>query len=266
MDITAYFINGLQDYFPKKEIESFVKILSEDVEGFSLMNTASYDSIISKITRQTPIQYITGVAPFYGFMFEVNKAVLIPRPETEELVYVVEKYVKKMDMASCKILDIGTGSGCIPITLSKLFPKAEIVGVDISEDALSVARSNNVQLGANVSFMNFDILNEASWKDVGQFDIIISNPPYIPIREKTLMAPNVLDYEPHLALFVEDQDPLLFYRKILDFSCQMSKNKAVFLECNEYNASEVSQMYSENFRTRIIQDLQGKDRIVEARK
>lgn len=246
--------------------KSICKILFEDIQSIDTFSKEEIDNIINRIINHEPIQYITGVAPFYGFFFHVDKNVLIPRPETEELVYTIEKYIKRQGNLAPKILDIGTGSGCIPITINKLFPKAIVVGIDLSEDALNIARANNDRLKTRVTFKRCDFLEETSWVDLGEFDIIISNPPYIPHREKNAMTSNVLDYEPHLALFVEDDDPLIFYRKIFEFGERHANDVAIFLECNEYNAGEVLSLFEATYHAQIIKDLQGKDRIVAAQK
>jgi release factor glutamine methyltransferase len=264
MDIKNYIVSQLTESLSEKESHSMTSILFEDIPNIESIPKNEIDSIIHRIVSGEPIQYVTGLAPFYGYFFGVDKNVLIPRPETEELVYTIEKYIKKEGLESCKILDIGTGSGCIPIVLSLLFPKAEIIGLDISEQALELARKNNLKLNANVDLVELDILDESNWDSLGDFDIIISNPPYIPEKEKQLMHTNVLDYEPHLALFVEDSDPYIFYKKILLFADETSKKASVFLECNEFNAEDVAQIYSTSYKTSVIKDLQGKNRIVQA--
>jgi len=218
--------------------------------------------------KKLPIQYITGVAPFYGYFFNADKNVLIPRPETEELVYIINEYIRKRDLGYSDILEIGSGSGCIPITLNLLNPNTNIVSIDISKDALRVSRSNNEKLGSNVEFRTVDILDKGKWSELpGKFDVIVSNPPYIPVREKGLMSANVLDNEPHLALFVSDDDPLIFYNQIFEYGkLHLKEDGAIFLECNENNAQEVKSIYTEAYETEIITDMQGKDRMLVAKK
>lgn len=264
MHLRKYILSQLEDSHSKDSRESLVSILFEDIADLNALPKEDIDRIISRVLEGEPIQYITRLAPFYGYFFKVDNNVLIPRPETEELVFAVEKYMKKHGLESARIMDIGTGSGCIPITVNKLFPEAKVVGVDVSEKALLVAKTNNLKLEANVSFLQMDFLDERLWGDLGDFDIIISNPPYIPNNEKTLMSGNVLDYEPHLALFVENDDPLIFYKKVLQFALGQTNDIAIFLECNEFNASEVAILFESLFDTEIIKDLQGKDRIVKA--
>lgn len=241
-----------------------LSILYEDIPNIDEWEIDEVDNILSRLLGHEPIQYITGLAPFYGHLFEVDRHVLIPRPETEELVYAVEKFIRKHGYIQPRIIDIGTGSGCIPITLSSLFVQAKILGVDISEAALELALKNNRKMSAEVNFHCIDFLDKDQWIALGDFDIIVSNPPYIPDSEKSLMAANVLDYEPHLALFVEDQDPLIFYNKIFQFAQTQSGNIAIFLECNEYNAMDVESIFSTSYRTEIIKDMQGKNRILKA--
>ena len=263
-DCRTYLAKKLGAHFSEKETSQLISILIEDIPGLSELNESKLDEISNRLISGEPVQYVTGIAPFYGYFFEVSSAVLIPRPETEELVYCIEKFIKKNSLRSACILDVGTGSGCIPITLSMLFPAAKVQGVDVSEDALKVARSNNKKLGANVEFLVKDFLLDTAFDEADLPDILVSNPPYIPHHEKGLLGKNVLDHEPHLALFVENDDPLIFYRKICEFALSLNKPIAVFLECNEYNAQEVETLYKSDFDVELIKDLQGKDRIVKA--
>ncbi|MFT6333585.1 MAG: release factor glutamine methyltransferase [Saprospiraceae bacterium] len=258
----------LKDHFNKREIDYFIRVFSEDMPMLEDASERKWSSIAERLIKQEPIQYITRLAPFYGYFFEVNSSVLIPRPETEELVYLINDYVKKEGLKKPRILDIGSGSGCIPITLNLLNLDAEIFSVDVSEEAIEVARSNNSKLGSNVTFEKVDILDESEWSKLsGEFDIIVSNPPYIPNNEKSLMSANVLDHEPQLALFVKDDNPLIFYNKIHDFAARFLKEDgAIFLECNEYNAQDVKSIYEVQYSSEIVNDMQGKERMVVARK
>ncbi len=265
VELKTYISTKLEKSFSKESIDSVVAILLEDIPNIASLPKEEVDALIDRISKGEPSQYVTGVAPFYGYFFKVDKNVLIPRVETEELVYSVEKYIKKNNLEHSNVLDIGTGSGCIPITLKKLFPKLNVVGLDVSEGALSIAEENNNKLKTSVDFQNVDFLDEGKWDALGQFDIIISNPPYIPQNEQSLMSSNVLDHEPHVALFVENENPLLFYNEIFRFAEKQSSDKlAIFLECNEFNASEVQAVFEQDYKTQLIQDLQGKDRIIQA--
>jgi release factor glutamine methyltransferase len=210
-----------------------------------------------------PIQYIFGKGPFYGRDFLVNEHTLIPRNETEELVHLI---IKENSQAGLKILDIGTGTGCIPISLDLEMKSPEVYGIDISEKALEVARKNGELLKSNVSFLKCDILNEMP--NVRELDILVSNPPYVPEGEKSEMHRNVLDFEPELALFVPDLNPLLFYRVIGEKGKQLLKpGGKLYFEIHEKFGSGVAELltrlgYQE---VKVIKDLNGKERIASAR-
>jgi release factor glutamine methyltransferase len=221
--------------------------------------TDKLNSIIEKINQAEPLQYILGETEFYGRKFSVNKNVLIPRPETEELVDIIINENKNKDL---KILDIGTGSGCIPITLSLEIPGSKVYSMDISKDALTTAKENALSLNTTVDFIHFDILTTDNFK-VKDLNIIVSNPPYVTDSEKKLMQKNVLDYEPHLALFVDDNNPLIFYSKILDFAQDHLVNEGkCYFEINENFGEElVNLMRSKKFTdVSIIQDIHSKNR------
>ena len=267
MDKAKTFLSTrLREHFSEKETSQLISILFEDIPHLADQQESHLENISNRLISGEPVQYVTGIAPFYGYFFEVNHAVLIPRPETEELVYCIEKFMRKQGLTKANILDVGTGSGCIPITLSKLFPAAKVMGIDVSKEALVVANRNNEKLEAKVEFFIKDFLIDTTFEKANLPDILVSNPPYIPHNEEGLLGKNVLDYEPHLALFVENDDPLIFYRKIFEFALSLNKSIAVFLECNEYNAKEVEALYKGHFEVELIKDLQGKDRIVKALK
>ena len=210
-----------------------------------------------------PIQYVLGKGPFYGREFLVNEHTLIPRNETEELVHLI---LKENPQAGLKILDIGTGTGCIPISLDLEMKSPEIYGIDISGKALEVARKNGELLKSNVSFQKCDILTQMP--NVRELDILVSNPPYVPEADKSEMHRNVLDFEPELALFVPDKDPLLFYRVIGEKGKQLLKpGGKLYFEIHEKFGSEVAELltslgYQE---VKVIKDLNGKERIASAR-
>lgn len=236
-------------------------VMQERTIELSTADVDRLDNIIKRLNLNEPLQYVLGEAFFYGRLFKVTPAVLIPRPETEHLIEVVKEYVGTT-AREMNILDIGTGSGCIPITLSLELHRANVKGVDISEEALAVAEQNARSSGANVSFSKLNILTQPI---AGVFDIIVSNPPYIANREKASMRPNVLDYEPHLALFVSDDDPLLFYRVISQKAfTALTKGGLLAVEINERFGQEVVS----NFELagfvdiKMIRDISGKDRIV----
>lgn len=218
---------------------------------------------VGRLLNHEPIQYILGTAHFYGLDFAVNPSVLIPRPETEELV---DWIVKENSLAKPVILDIGTGSGCIAITLKHQITEAHVEGWDISAEALTVATQNAESLGVDVDFNQVDILSfEPS--TANHFDIIVSNPPYVRELEKQQMNNNVLDHEPHLALFVSNNDPLLFYRTIAQKAKVLLKpGRMLYFEINEYLGCEMLEMLAGlGYEAILKQDLQGKDRMIRAR-
>lgn len=223
---------------------------------------------LKRVTKQVnalvPIQYILGETKFYGFDFFVSPDVLIPRPETEELVDIIQKEFKPSD--SPKIIDIGTGSGCIAITLAHLIPNAEITAIDVSEKAIEIAKDNIVENEVEVTLYCGDILtNELPQKNY--YDVIVSNPPYITEKEKSLMDENVLAHEPHLALFVPDATPLLFYERIADLSLEsLNATGKLYFEINENYGQETKKMLEDKgFKSvEIVQDLQDKDRMIVA--
>jgi release factor glutamine methyltransferase len=249
----------------------FEKILSKNI--LSEENILLFEKIKKRLLSYEPWQYVVGKGDFYGLKFKVNSSVLIPRAETEELVHWILEAIKKEKISSATLLDIGTGSGCIPITCKHKNKTITAFGMDISEDALSVAKQNAASLNTDVSFFQDNILNTQSidneWiKDI-QFDIIVSNPPYIPFSEKSVMHKNVLDFEPHLALFVENDDALIFYEKIAFFAQKkLKKGGFLFYECNEFNAKEVVQVLeNQGFAEVILQkDMSGKERMIRCLK
>jgi release factor glutamine methyltransferase len=262
----------------KDELESIGYAVLEDLFGLSVTNIFSekqvdfssdkkerLNDILQRINAHEPIQYILGKAQFYGRYFHVNSSVLIPRPETEEVIREVLS-VYSSD-AQIKILDIGTGSGCIPITLSLELKKANVYALDISDEALKTAQQNNVDLHAGVSFIQLDILKlDLPFQDL---DVIVSNPPYITLKEKDEMSKNVLAHEPHLALFVPDNDPLIFHKIIVAQANKSLKNNGLL--CVEINANygdDVADLFQKfGFRNiKIVKDLSGKNRIVKGLK
>jgi release factor glutamine methyltransferase len=218
------------------------------------------DQYAERLLRHEPIQYVLGYAEFYGLQFQVNPSVLIPRPETEELVrWIIEDSIHSTSHTS--ILDIGTGSGCIPVSLKKHLPDASICAIDISADALAVARLNAAAHDAEISFCQIDILSEIP---AGKYHVIVSNPPYISAGEKSVMTANVLNHEPHLALFSDA--PLLFYRRIAELAPTiLHSGGRVYVEISEYRASEVEAIFSERgFATETRKDIYGRDRMLKA--
>lgn len=227
---------------------------------------AAVDRIAGELMRHRPVQYVLGEAWFVGAKYFVDESVLVPRPETEELVDWIATDIGKNRAAS--IIDIGTGSGCIPIALKKRLPLSTMRAIDVSEGAINVAARNAINLGAQVYFLRLDFLDEANWTSLGNFDIIVSNPPYIRQSEASTMHPNVLEHEPHLALFVPGDDALLFYRKIAAFAKEhLAAGGALYLEINEALGVETQQLFiDEGFDVTLRKDMQDKERMIRASK
>jgi release factor glutamine methyltransferase len=232
------------------------KLIGEDVENLLYQG-------LHELMGHKPLQYVTGLAYFYGLDLAVNPSVLIPRPETEELVkWIGDDYREKTGL---KVLDIGTGSGCIILALGKLLMQPRLTAVDISEHAIRTASGNAGKYGIEVEFIKVNILNENEWNELGTFDIMVSNPPYVRESEKSGMQANVVDYEPPEALFVPDNDPLIFYRAIVQFSRKhLSANGKLYLEINENLGKEAVNLIKNEGYTEIIlkKDMHGKDRMI----
>ena len=252
---------GIEDIFEIKKIDK--KILTEE-------NKTLFKNISERLLNFEPWQYVVGNADFYGLKFKVNPSVLIPRAETEELVYLILETIKKAKIVQPTLLDVGTGSGCIPITLQQKNKSINAFAMDISKGSIALAKENNEAIGTNVNFILADALD---WQNIDnqhfthqKFDIIVSNPPYIPFVEKKVMPRHVLDFEPHLALFVSNENPLIFYRTIAEMAkIKLNKNGFLFFECNEYNANDVVKMLQKLDYKHIIlhKDMAGKDRMIQ---
>jgi len=222
------------------------------------------NSILEKLLLHMPVQYVLGKTIFYNRSFIVNEHVLIPRPETEELVqWIMDDNRKQQEI---HIIDIGTGSGCIPIVLKKEIPQALITAADISKEALDVARHNAQLQEADIHFLEFDFLNTAAWDQLPLFDIIVSNPPYIPVPEKEKLNKNVTLYEPHGALFVPDHHPFIFYEAINEFAtAHLNTNGTVYVEIHEAYGQETAAVFKKQFATvELKKDISGKDRMIKA--
>jgi release factor glutamine methyltransferase len=217
-----------------------------------------------------PVQYVLGQAWFAGMCLAVNEHTLIPRPETEELVNLCASWAatNKIQIAPLQILEVGTGSGCIAIALQKKMPAAIITAIDISAEAIEVATINAAKYNAPIQFKTFDFLNEARWPEMGNYDIIISNPPYIADIEKESMAGHVLNFEPHTALFVRDNDPLIFYSALANFGNKyLHKDGALFVEINQALGIQAQDVFEQkNYTTLLKKDLFENDRMIEATK
>jgi release factor glutamine methyltransferase len=227
---------------------------------------------LAKLLTHKPVQYVLGEAWFYKMKFVVNEQVLIPRPETEELVEwcikQTEAYLRAGNPIhkSIHILDVGTGSGCMAITLKKYLPAAQVTAIDVSEGALQIARQNMDRLKAEIGFVCTDFLNETGWGALPVFDVIVSNPPYIPMSEKVILESNVVAHEPHTALFVPDNNPLLFYEKIARFGmAHLMPGGFIMMETHENYASQTAALFEGAYHTVISRkDMSGKERMVMA--
>ncbi|HPM92987.1 MAG TPA: peptide chain release factor N(5)-glutamine methyltransferase [Bacteroidales bacterium] len=270
-------IELLKAIYPERESRAIINRVFSDILGIDPLKAVvdpdmpvepEKEILLMNCTRDLlsykPLQYVTGKAYFLDLQLDVRPGVLIPRPETEELVSWIIR-----DQASAgpvSILDIGTGSGCIVLALGKRLPGAKLTALDISPAALEIARANAMKHAIPVSFIEIDIMDEGAWKHLGPFDVIVSNPPYVRESEKSLMQPNVLDYEPAVALFVGDDDPLVFYRKVSDLAHQhLFKTGFLYFEINEYLGDEVVRLLRNSFSEVILkQDLHGKNRFIRA--
>ncbi|OBQ56728.1 peptide chain release factor N(5)-glutamine methyltransferase [Tamlana sp. s12] len=273
-DIQKKFHAELDSLYATEEVNSFFYTLIDvfykvsridlamDTE-LSIDDDEPIEKALNQLIKHKPIQYIIGETEFYGLPFKVNKNVLIPRPETEELVEWILKHKKEDE--TLNILDIGTGSGCIAISIAKHLKNASVYALDISEKALEVAKGNALLNDVHVEFINADILTIDSIKDL-KFDIIVSNPPYIREKEQRLMKPNVLENEPHLALFVKDDNALQFYKAITEFSVHnLVENGELLFEINEFLGNEMIRLLQKHQFSNIElkQDIFRKDRMIK---
>jgi release factor glutamine methyltransferase len=239
------------------------RLLNKDVM-LSPFQTDVFHQYIFGLTKNQPVQYVLHESWFCGMKFYVDQHVLIPRPETEELV---EWVTSESSTTPLSILDVGTGSGCIAISLKKKLPTAMVHACDISPDALTVARRNATDLGADIDFKLMDILDSHQREYLPTLDLIVSNPPYIPLKDKSSMSPHVVDHEPHLALFVKDEDPVIFYQAIAQLGREkLSPKGALFAEIHEDLAGQVAGVFKNAGYQNIVvrQDMQGKDRMIKA--
>ena len=275
-DLKILLKQKLKTHFEAVELSSIIGMLIEEVSGWNRtqqiihQNTAFNQAQVDQIEKYTeqlisgkPIQYILGKAWFMGQNFIVNENVLIPRPETEELVEWIISYAN-IKNKTLSILDIGTGSGCISIALKMALPHCEVSALDISKEALKLAQLNANNLNVSIQWMEQNILDTVALENA--YDIIVSNPPYIPIREKESMQKQVVNFEPSLALFVPDEDPLIFYRTIAKIAKQsLSKNGQLFFEIHYDQGNAILTLLNElNFHAELRQDSFGKDRMIRA--
>lgn len=272
--LALYIRQSLRDVYPSRELQNISRIVCCELLGQSDMDyylgkdmilsekeQAKLESILARLKKNEPLQYIQHKAHFFGRVFEVAPGVLIPRPETEELVQLI---IEEASAAS-RILDIGTGSGCIAVSLSKELPGAAVTAWDVSAAALDIARANNKKLSACVVFREQDVFSDDVPSET--FDVIVSNPPYVTEREKEDMTPNVLEWEPALALFVPDDDPLRFYRRIAGLGRQLlAEQGRLYFEINRAYGDETAAMLRrmDYHDVCILKDMSGNNRIVTA--
>jgi release factor glutamine methyltransferase len=292
MQLTTYrtqFVNSLSAVVDETEAQSFFYLVVEQLHQLKRIDLAleptytiteaqwqQWESIRLRLLNQEPIQYILGSTSFYGLPFTVNPAVLIPRPETEELVAWIVEHFSLLDLNPTSnfqlptsnrlpILDIGTGSGCIAISLAKNLPDVHVSALDVSAKAMEIARLNAQQNGVQINFICQNILETTKLDQ--QFEVIVSNPPYVREVEKHEILPNVLEHEPHLALFVADEDPLLFYRKIGELAFEsLTPSGSLFVEINQYLGEASLQLFRQIGFTQVElkKDLYGNDRMIRA--
>jgi release factor glutamine methyltransferase len=275
-ELKQRFIEELQFLYDADETEQLFYLAVDHVSGMNRIQTIfnadhqiesaqynSYQRIQKELKEGIPLQYITGKAWFCGLKFKVNGSVLIPRPETEELVQWILETASGVENSN--LIDIGTGSGCIAVTLKNRMSGLQVDALDISADALSVAKENAMANAAKVNFIQSDILG---YESPTQYDFIVSNPPYITEEERGEMHRNVLSYEPGLALFVSNENPLIFYKSIADFAVRnLRRTGYLFFEINEYLSKETIDMLTDKgfINIELKSDMQGKDRMIRCR-
>ena len=279
-EFRVYFTNTLSEIYPKTEIDTFFFLLIEEKLDLQRVDTvmkpdflitdavlSELKEIINRLKKEEPVQYILGNTEFYGLPFNVNENTLIPRPETEELVEWILTEIadlREVKVEKLSILDIGTGTGCIPISLAKNLSDVKISAIDVSSEALKIAKQNAFLNNIDISFLEMDILETEELPQ--QYNIIVSNPPYVRELEKVEINNNVLENEPHLALFVDDDNPLIFYAKIADLAKQhLNKDGILFFEINQYLGKETVEMLQQKgFNTiELKKDLFGNDRMIK---
>ena len=269
------FVLKLSAIYSKEESITITNWVFEDLASSSRLNRITHpaeeldepkatklQAALDSLLNHTPVQYVLGATWFCDMQLEVNQNVLIPRPETEELV---EWIVEDANPTPNSIIDIGTGSGCIALALKKKLPFAKLTALDISAAALEVAKRNAIKLSLEIDLLELNFLNEYEWNALPLYETIVSNPPYISLKEKNTLNRNVVDHEPHLALFIEN-DPMLFYKKIAEFSCSnLKKNGSIYVEIHEDLAENVCRIFKDSdFEVEQRKDFYGRDRMVKA--
>ncbi|HEX3025474.1 MAG TPA: peptide chain release factor N(5)-glutamine methyltransferase [Chitinophagaceae bacterium] len=269
----------LNELYDNREAANIADMVTEHITGYQKTNRIIHKNVLlntqqllqlkkctEDLLQHKPVQYVLQEAWFYGMKFFVNESVLIPRPETEELIDWISQEINNKNIIAETVLDIGSGSGCIPIALKKKNTGITISSIDISKEALVVARKNATDLGVEINFLEIDFLDESKWDILSAFDLIVSNPPYIKQSESKDMRKNVLDFEPHIALFVADSDPLIFYKKIASFGKKhLKENGKIFAEINENSGEDLINLFAnENYSVELKKDIHGKFRMLKA--
>jgi release factor glutamine methyltransferase len=277
-DATYFVLNQLRSIYEDSEASQITDWVMEKITGSKKTERMLYKSSVlthdeeiqiqsctERLVQHEPVQYVLNESWFSGFKFYVDKNVLIPRPETEELVeWIITNC--KFPVDQLKILDIGSGSGCIPVSLKRRIRRAEVWSCDISPDALEVSKKNATALGTDVNFLQLDFLDEEQWERLPSFDIIVSNPPYVPEKDKEQMQANVLQYEPATALFVTNNDPLVFYKAIAEFGkTHLNKSGSIYTEIHEGLGEETIHVFQlAGYKSELKKDMQQKDRMLKS--
>lgn len=269
----------LFELYNDSEAAAIADMVVEDVIGFrkidrvthpsltlSIEQMKEWENITNQLLKGKPIQYVLGYAWFGEFKIKVNEHVLIPRPETEELVLHIKRWMRTKNFSSPAIIDIGTGSGCIAVALQTGLPNSQVFALDYSKDALTTAQKNFNLYAPAIKSLQLDFLDNKNWKQLGKFACIVSNPPYIAASEKASMEPLVWENEPNIALFVPDNDPLIFYKQIAAFAKEhLIEGGSIWVEINQQLGQETCAVFKAfGFETSLIQDMHGNNRIVHA--
>ena len=281
-DLTAKARKTLEGVYDIRERENVIDLLIEEhfnipkhrlrlnmQEDFNHESTKEFMHLLERLKKNEPVQYVLGFSDFYGMKMKVNKHVLIPRPETEELVgHVIKQLGHLSKKCTLSILDIGTGSGCIAIALKKYLPSCKVTGIDVSEEAIGVAIENATKENSRVDFFVKDFLSEKNWSSLEIFDVIISNPPYVTEAEFQTLTPRVKNFEPRKALIAEDRDSFIFYNKIAVFGkTHLRKGGRIFLELNSSYSKAIKAVFKvASYHTAILNDMQGNERILDVQK
>jgi release factor glutamine methyltransferase len=280
-EATYFLLTKLRSIYPDGEASQITDWVMETLTGsdkaermqFKNASITKEEEILlrhhtDRLLNNEPVQYVLNESWFYGSKFYVDKNVLIPRQETEELVdWIINNFESEKSAGTeIKILDIGSGSGCIPISLKRKIPRAEVWSCDISANALEIAKRNASESGTQINFIQLDFLDQEKWKTLPLFDIIVSNPPYVPEKDKASLHSNVLEYEPANALFVADNDPLIFYKAIASFGkTHLKKTGNIYMEIHESMGDPTLNIFlSADYHAEIKKDMQQKDRMIKS--